>query len=94
MNTTAQVAKKMSLTVKGNAALPTIRVSALEDGMTVKYNHHKSVGVYTVLLVAKNEDNRNYTLILTPIFRALGDLWESGPTGTNVNDVAVALVYE
>ena len=28
-----------------------------------------------------------------PFFRALGDLWESGPTGTNVNDVAVALVY-
>lgn len=29
-----------------------------------------------------------------PFFRALGDLWESGPTGTNVNDIAVALVYE
>ena len=26
-------------------------------------------------------------------FRALGDLWQSGPTGTNVNDLAVALVY-
>lgn len=29
-----------------------------------------------------------------PFFRALGDLWHSGPTGTNVNDVAVSLVYE
>lgn len=28
-----------------------------------------------------------------PFFRALGDLWVSGPTGTNVNDLAVALVY-
>jgi hydroxypyruvate reductase len=26
-------------------------------------------------------------------FRALGDTWKGGPTGTNVNDVAVALVY-
>ncbi len=26
-------------------------------------------------------------------FRALGDLWQTGPTGTNVNDLAVALVY-
>jgi hydroxypyruvate reductase len=28
-----------------------------------------------------------------PFFRALGDLWTGGPTGTNVNDLAVALVY-
>jgi hydroxypyruvate reductase len=27
-------------------------------------------------------------------FAPLGDLWEGGPTGTNVNDLAVALVYE
>jgi hydroxypyruvate reductase len=26
-------------------------------------------------------------------FQRLGDLWVTGPTGTNVNDVAVALVY-
>jgi hydroxypyruvate reductase len=26
-------------------------------------------------------------------FRALGDVWETGPTGTNVNDVSIALVY-
>lgn len=28
-----------------------------------------------------------------PFFRALGDLWVTGPTGTNVNDLALALVY-
>jgi glycerate 2-kinase len=28
-----------------------------------------------------------------PFFRALGDLWESGVTGTNVNDLVIALVY-
>ncbi|HSM50510.1 MAG TPA: DUF4147 domain-containing protein [Thermoanaerobaculia bacterium] len=28
-----------------------------------------------------------------PFFRALGDLWITGPTGTNVNDLAVALVF-
>jgi len=28
-----------------------------------------------------------------PFFRALGDLWITGPSGTNVNDLAVALVY-
>ncbi len=28
-----------------------------------------------------------------PFFAALGDAWESGPTGTNVNDLALALVY-
>jgi hydroxypyruvate reductase len=28
-----------------------------------------------------------------PFFRALGDAWSGGPTGTNVNDLAVALVY-
>lgn len=33
-------------------------------------------------------ENDSWTLL-----RALGDLWESGPTGTNVNDVAIALVY-
>ncbi|HEY7728013.1 MAG TPA: MOFRL family protein, partial [Candidatus Eisenbacteria bacterium] len=28
-----------------------------------------------------------------PFFRALGDLWVSGPTGTNVNDLTIVLVY-
>jgi hydroxypyruvate reductase len=28
-----------------------------------------------------------------PFFRTLGNLWEGGPTGTNVNDLAIALVY-
>lgn len=28
-----------------------------------------------------------------PFFRALGDLWMSGPTGTNVNDLTFVLVY-
>lgn len=28
-----------------------------------------------------------------PFFAALGDAWRSGPTGTNVNDLALALVY-
>lgn len=28
-----------------------------------------------------------------PFFRALDDLWITGPSGTNVNDLAVALVY-
>jgi len=28
-----------------------------------------------------------------PFFRTLGDLWVTGPSGTNVNDLTVALVY-
>lgn len=28
-----------------------------------------------------------------PFFRVLGDLWMSGPTGTNVNDLTLVLVY-
>jgi glycerate 2-kinase len=28
-----------------------------------------------------------------PFFRRLGDLWITGPTGTNVNDLAIVLVY-
>jgi glycerate 2-kinase len=28
-----------------------------------------------------------------PFFHALGDAWHSGPTGTNVNDLAVGLIY-
>ena len=28
-----------------------------------------------------------------PFFDALGDLWLTGRTGTNVNDLAIALVY-
>lgn len=28
-----------------------------------------------------------------PFFEALGDLWPGGATGTNVNDLAVVLVY-
>lgn len=29
-----------------------------------------------------------------PFFEALGDLWVTGPSGTNVNDLVVALAYE
>ncbi len=28
-----------------------------------------------------------------PFFEALGDLWVTGPSGTNVNDLVVALAY-
>jgi hydroxypyruvate reductase len=28
-----------------------------------------------------------------PFFRALGDLWQTGPSGTNVNDLVVVLAY-
>jgi hydroxypyruvate reductase len=62
---------------------PTEAAGALATGETLERTAALGLSAHGAL-----DDNDS-----EPFFRALGDLWVSGPTGTNVNDLAVALVY-
>jgi hydroxypyruvate reductase len=62
---------------------PTDAAGAVATGDTVE--RAAALGLSPHRALAENDSE--------PFFRALGDLWETGPTGTNVNDLAVALVY-
>ena len=56
---------------------------ALATGETVA--RAEAMGLSPLRALADNDSG--------PFFRALGDSWGTGPTGTNVNDLVVALVY-
>ncbi len=62
---------------------PTTAAGAIATGETLARAAASGLSAHRAL--AENDSE--------PFFRALGDLWESGPSGTNVNDLAVALVY-
>jgi hydroxypyruvate reductase len=62
---------------------PTTAAGAIATGRTVA--RASSLGLSIHRALSENDSE--------PFFRALGDLWESGPTGTNVNDLAIVLAY-
>jgi len=62
---------------------PTDAAGALVTGETIA--RARAAGLSPDAALADNDSE--------PFFRALGDLWITGPTGTNVNDLAVGLVY-
>ncbi|HEX9668871.1 MAG TPA: DUF4147 domain-containing protein [Thermoanaerobaculia bacterium] len=62
---------------------PTAAAGAIATGDTV--GRAAALGLSPHRALADNDSE--------PFFRALGDLWVSGPTGTNVNDLTVALAY-
>ncbi len=62
---------------------PTDAAGAVVTGETVPRARAAGISAREAL-----ENNDAWTF-----FRALGDLWVTGATGTNVNDVAVALIY-
>ena len=62
---------------------PTSAAGAVVTGETVE--RAAALGLSPHRALAENDSE--------PFFDALGDLWRSGPTGTNVNDLVVALVY-
>ncbi|MCD6480516.1 glycerate kinase [Candidatus Bathyarchaeota archaeon] len=61
---------------------PTDAAGALADGMTVE--RAEALGIDPLQHLNRN-DSYNF-------FKPLGDLIETGPTGTNVNDIAIILV--
>ena len=60
---------------------PTDAAGALVDAETV--SRGRSVGMEATAYLGNNDSNR--------YFAKLGDLVTTGPTGTNVNDVMIAL---
>lgn len=60
-----------------------VAAGALATGETVA--RAEAMGLAPLRALADNDSG--------PFFRALGDSWGTGPTGTNVNDLVVALVY-
>ena len=56
---------------------------AMVNGMTI--DRAKDLGFDYVDTKTRNDT--------APFFEALGDLWKTGPTGTNVNDVVFVLIY-
>lgn len=62
---------------------PTSAAGAIATGSSVARARELGLSVHRALSENASE----------PYFRALGDLWESGPTGTNVNDLAIVLAY-
>ena len=61
---------------------PTDAAGAIVDTNTVKRGLERKMNARTFLA-----NNNSYTF-----FKALGDLIVTGPTGTNVNDIMIALV--
>ena len=62
---------------------PTCAAGAVATGDTL--GRAAALGLSPYRALAANDSE--------PFFHALGDLWVSGPTGTNVNDLTLALVY-
>jgi hydroxypyruvate reductase len=62
---------------------PTAAAGAVATGETLA--RARALGLSPHRALEDNDSER--------FFRELGDLWVSGPTGTNVNDLAIALVY-
>lgn len=63
---------------------PTAAAGARVTGETVA--RARALGLSPRRALARNDTE--------PFFRSMGDLWVTGPTGTNVSDVTVVLVYE